>query len=150
MKSITIGRSSENDVVISDQFVSRKHCQIIQDDNGGYRLIDLQSQGGTYVNGVKRHGEVSLNDIDIVRIGNSTVPWLSYFKDNKPPSTKTLKSGGFGIAAFVCGILSIILVAIPFGVIGWQPDRKNRGLAIAGFILGCAWTLIWIIIFIAS
>jgi len=47
MKSITIGRSSENDVVIPDGCAGRKHCQIIQDDNGNYRLIDLQSQNGT-------------------------------------------------------------------------------------------------------
>ena len=146
MKSITIGRSSENDVVIPDQCAGRKHCQIIQNDNGTYRLIDLQSQNGTYVNNVKRHGEISLNRTDIVRIGNTTVAWQPYLPPISGPSD--LKSGGFGIAALVCGILGACAVAIPFGVIGWQKDRKNRGLAIAGFITGCVWALIGIIYWI--
>ena len=147
MKSITIGRGSENDVVVPDDCASRKHCQIIQDNDGRFRLIDFRTPNGTYVNGVKRHGEISLNETDRVKIGNSTVPWFSYFTGGVPLKTPQ-KSGGFGIAALVCGIVGVCVVAIPFGVIGWQRDRKNRGLAIAGFILGCVWALIGIIYWI--
>lgn len=81
MKIIKIGRSSSNDVNIDDSLVSRAHCQIIQDDKGNFRLIDTNSKNGTFVNGTKRHGEVRLNTSDIVRIGNTTLPWQTYFND---------------------------------------------------------------------
>jgi len=80
MKIIKIGRSSSNDVVIGDDLkVSGTHCQIIRDDYGNYRLIDTNSTNGTFVNGVKRHGEILLNQSDIIRIGNTTLPWQTYF-----------------------------------------------------------------------
>lgn len=46
----TIGRSSTSDVVISDQRVSRKHAKISL-VNERYLLTDLNSSGGSYVNG---------------------------------------------------------------------------------------------------
>lgn len=81
MKIIKIGRSSSNDVNINDNLVSRVHCQIIQDDNGNFRLIDTNSKNGTFINGTMRHGEVRLNKSDIVRIGNTTLPWQTYFNN---------------------------------------------------------------------
>jgi hypothetical protein len=80
MKVITIGRSRDNDIVISDNLVSRNHLQIIQDDSGNFRLADLGSKNGTFVNGRQVNGEVYLNPNDVVRIGNTTLPWKRYFK----------------------------------------------------------------------
>ena len=79
MKVITIGRSSKNDVVINDPLVGRNHCQIIQYDDNNFSIIDLNSTNGTFVNGRKIIGEVSLKSADIVRIGNTTLPWKTYF-----------------------------------------------------------------------
>ncbi len=81
MKIITIGRSSSNDVNINDPLVSRSHCQIIQDDFGDFRLIDTNSSNGTFINGTQRHGEIRLNKSDIIRIGNTTLPWQTYFSN---------------------------------------------------------------------
>lgn len=88
MKIITIGRSSSNDIVINDPLVTRDvHCQIIQDEVGNFYLIDFHSKNGTYINGTKRRGQVALSESDIVRIGNTTLPWQSYFKKGQtnPP-----------------------------------------------------------------
>lgn len=87
MKVITIGRSSNNDIHINDSLVSRTHCQIIQDDDGYFRLIDTNSKNGTYVNGSLCRGEVRLNKSDIIRIGNTTLPWQTYFNDIKRTRT---------------------------------------------------------------
>jgi hypothetical protein len=46
---ITIGRTSENDVVIPEYSVSRKHCFIAVVD-GDYRITDWGSANGTLVN----------------------------------------------------------------------------------------------------
>ncbi len=96
MKIVNIGRSSQNDIVISDNMVSKTHCQIIQDDRGQYRLIDINSTNGTYINGVHRRGEVVLSKTDIIRIGNETLPWQSYF-------TGSTVIGGAGGAIVVGG-----------------------------------------------
>jgi len=46
---ITVGRTSENDVVIPEYSVSRKHC-FIAAINGDYRITDWGSANGTLVN----------------------------------------------------------------------------------------------------
>ena len=85
MKVVKVGRSSTNDIVIdNDSKVSRTHCQIILDDAGNFRLIDINSTNGTFVNGIRRQGEVFLNTNDIVRIGDTTLPWQSYFNVEGP------------------------------------------------------------------
>ena len=59
----TIGRSSDNDVVVPDDPVSRRHAQI-RWDGARFVLEDLGSRNGTFVNGrrldgphVLRHGD---------------------------------------------------------------------------------------------
>lgn len=80
MKVIRIGRSPENDVVVSDGSVSRIHLEIVKTDNGIFLMKDLNSRNGTYVNG-RREKETTLHETDIIRIGNTTLPWLNYFSD---------------------------------------------------------------------
>jgi serine phosphatase RsbU (regulator of sigma subunit) len=46
----SIGRRTENDLVISDPRVSREHADIVQESDG-YYVIDKGSKQGTYVNG---------------------------------------------------------------------------------------------------
>lgn len=46
----TIGRSSDSDLVISNASVSRKHAKISV-VNDRYLLTDLNSSGGSYING---------------------------------------------------------------------------------------------------
>ncbi|MBW1997432.1 MAG: FHA domain-containing protein, partial [Deltaproteobacteria bacterium] len=48
--SIFIGRSRQNDVLLPDTTVSRRHAQVSK-TREGYLLIDLGSHNGTYVNG---------------------------------------------------------------------------------------------------
>ncbi|MBQ7360997.1 MAG: CD225/dispanin family protein [Bacteroidaceae bacterium] len=128
IKIITIGRSSSNDVNINDPFVSNSHCQIIQDDKGHFRLIDTNSKNGTFVNGAKRHGEVLLNKSDVVRIGNTTLPWQTYFNNVGEPTDVGGKTGtdGNNIIIFtgpkpsnymVWAVLSTVFCCLPFGIV---------------------------------
>lgn len=79
MKVITIGRSSENDIIIEDVKVSRTHLQLVQKDNGSYSVVDLNSANGTYVNDKKINGEAQLQPNDTIRIGDTIIPWQGYF-----------------------------------------------------------------------
>jgi uncharacterized membrane protein YhaH (DUF805 family) len=84
MKVITIGRTpANNDIVIHDEKVSRNHLQIIR-DGGSYRIVDFNSTNGTYVNGVRIYGETVLNPNDIVCIGDTMLPWQTYFAAKQP------------------------------------------------------------------
>ena len=79
MRIITIGREVGNDIVINDSNVSRRHLELIQDAAGCYFVRDLNSTNGTFVNGHRIVGERAIERHDIIRIGNTTLPWISYF-----------------------------------------------------------------------
>jgi len=80
MKIVTIGRDSNNTIVVNDNFVGRWHLEITQYDDNNFIMKDLDSKNGTFINGRKISGETSLRKNDIVRIGNTTLPWKSYFE----------------------------------------------------------------------
>jgi pSer/pThr/pTyr-binding forkhead associated (FHA) protein len=92
MTIVTIGRDKDNNIVVSDNYVGRHHLQLIQDDRGNYLVSDLNSTNGTYVNGKKITGQVHLNPDDIIRIGNTTLPWKSYFAFKNNTSTSPIES----------------------------------------------------------
>lgn len=71
---LSFGRSSKADVVISDKKLSRIHAKIIRFGTG-YRIIDLNSQNGTRVNGV-RILEHPLSSYDVVEFGNTKLQFL--------------------------------------------------------------------------
>jgi hypothetical protein len=48
----TIGQGPQNDIILDDDTVSTRHARLEYAD-GGWRLTDLQSKNGTYVNGVR-------------------------------------------------------------------------------------------------
>src|SRR4051794_3818241 len=50
--TITIGAMEDNDLVVSDDTVSRYHCKIVQEDTS-YLLCDLGSTNGTFINRVR-------------------------------------------------------------------------------------------------
>jgi cytochrome P450/NADPH-cytochrome P450 reductase len=68
--TLRIGRAPENDIVVSDPTVSRQHAEI-RNVSGAYRIVDLDSSHGTFLNG-QRVTDEALSDGDIVRVGSST------------------------------------------------------------------------------
>ena len=64
----TIGRSSNNDLVLDDLCVARNHCRIIEKD-GRYILEDVGTMNKLYVNGMMT-SQVPLSDGLRVYIGN--------------------------------------------------------------------------------
>ncbi|MEB4208314.1 FHA domain-containing protein [Mycobacterium sp. 94-17] len=66
--SQTIGRATDNDIVIQDVLSSRHHAFLIQTPLGT-EIRDAHSVNGTFVNGV-RVGSAVLTEGDVVTIGN--------------------------------------------------------------------------------
>ena len=88
----TIGRSKENDIVLLDHTVSRKHAKITKTDQG-HLLSDLGSFNGTVVNETLIQG-VLLNHEDIIKIGLNTLTFMSRPQTGKPfKGTLTLSTG---------------------------------------------------------
>ena len=64
---INIGSLSNADLSIQDSTVSRRHARV-EIDQGGYRIVDLDSKNGVWVNRV-RVRDAYLNDGDILQVG---------------------------------------------------------------------------------
>ncbi|MBX7147467.1 sigma 54-interacting transcriptional regulator [bacterium] len=72
---ITIGSREGVDVLLKDDYVSGKHCEL-KFTSSGIFLTDLKSTNGTYVNDT-RVGDIGLKPDDIIRIGETklTIRW---------------------------------------------------------------------------
>ena len=142
MRMFKIGRDIHNDYVVSDGFASSFHCQIMQYDDRTCHVADLGSLNGTYVNGIRIYGETILRPTDILRVGNSTIPWQSLLSGGRGISYYPGRpSPGFGITALCCGVLGFGILAVVFGAIGMHRNERLKGMAIAGLVLGILWTL---------
>jgi len=70
--AITIGRAASNTVHIAEERASREHCRIERAEGGAYKLTDLASRNGTYLNGQLADEQV-LRAGDVIRIGDTTI-----------------------------------------------------------------------------
>ncbi|WP_330295016.1 ABC transporter ATP-binding protein/permease [Streptomyces sp. NBC_00503] len=68
--AVRIGRAPENDLVIDDLVVSRRHAELRALADGTYEIADLGSHNGTYLNGA-RVDHAAIGEGDIVGIGHS-------------------------------------------------------------------------------
>lgn len=71
---VTFGRSKRADVFVDDEKLSRQHCKIAR-IGMGYRLMDLGSRNGTFVNGM-RILEHPLNSFDVIEFGSTKIKFL--------------------------------------------------------------------------
>jgi hypothetical protein len=60
----TIGRSNDNDVIVEDGCVSRRHCAILVHVSSGCELHDTASKNGTLLNGARLAGPTPLRPGD--------------------------------------------------------------------------------------
>ncbi|MBK9926867.1 MAG: FHA domain-containing protein [Anaerolineales bacterium] len=77
---VNIGRRLENHLVIDDPRISRNHAQL-RAVNGRYVLFDLNSTGGTFVNG-QRTSQTVLYPGDVISLAGVA---LIFGQDNPPP-----------------------------------------------------------------
>lgn len=74
-KRISIGRTNDNDIVLENRGVSRKHA-LIEFNNNAAVVIDNESLNGTFVNNRKITEEV-LRDDDVITIGKYSLVYHS-------------------------------------------------------------------------
>ena len=69
---LTIGRLPDNDVVVDDLLVSRRHAVLEQRADGGWELVDLGSGNGTFVNGTRTQ-RAAVTPADVIGVGRAAL-----------------------------------------------------------------------------
>src|SRR6476659_10544425 len=96
-REIIIGRSSDLDMVLVEDMVSRKHAKITTDDNV-VTIQDLGSTNGTFVNGEKVR-KADLKDGDRILIGTSIIKIVFVDGDSTSHLTETEARSKMAVAA---------------------------------------------------
>lgn len=68
----TMGRSTDCDLVFQEASVSRNHCEFVFVEKEKWRVIDLKSSNGTFVNNEKI-SEQDIENGDRIQLGSTTV-----------------------------------------------------------------------------
>jgi phosphoserine phosphatase RsbU/P len=106
----SIGRSSDQDLVLPDSFVSRRHA-LIRRVEGGFEVVDQGSSHGTYRNGV-RIDRAPLHSGDTLQFGSLSAAKF-VFEDDLGESG----SSGSSLADNLVSALTVFMPAI-------KPDRS--------------------------
>ena len=69
---LRIGRMKENDLVVNNVAVSRFHC-VLHREGEGFRLEDLGSENGTWVNGERIDGGCAIEPGDEILVGKHVI-----------------------------------------------------------------------------
>lgn len=145
---LTIGRAEENKIILKNETVSRKHA-IVKKENNQYKIADLGSSNGTFVNN-KKIKEKVLSKGDEIKIGKFVLKFLAEGPCPEPglfamalPYQKKLVEAwnkpairlgviGFGAVLAIILIMSLIPTRSPEK--GRIIDVLDRRVTIANFI----------------
>ena len=121
---ITLGRSTDNDVILDNPIVSRVHATIEQKGKDNYILTDLSTLNGTFLNGRRIAGSVNVSESDVIIIGRFKLSLRGKAQDltkevaiRAEQISKQFKGGKIGlhIASFEIQSKSLIAVMGPSG-----------------------------------
>ena len=111
-KTVTFGRGEANIARIDDRKVSRIHARITRCENGAFRIADLNSRNGTFVNGRRITGETEIKSDDKIQIGDTHLQWRKHFPDEPPPPTGSDEKKPNGCLTAPLWIAGIVLIII--------------------------------------
>jgi hypothetical protein len=83
----TIGRSPSNGVCVDDDKVSRQHAIVQRTGSAGWRITDLDSTNGTFVNDQRIRAGRPLRDRDRVRVGDTELVFCAPAEPEKARRT---------------------------------------------------------------
>src|SRR5262245_55597039 len=85
---LTLGRDHNNAVQLTDSELSRRHAEIHRDDQG-YRLVDLGSSNGSFVN-AEQITEHRLINGDRIQLGRSLLLFTDADEHTSPPLSQVV------------------------------------------------------------
>lgn len=93
-EEITVGREPGNTIQLTEQNVSRQHARLTPGPDG-WVIEDLDSYNGVRVNGVLIEGSVTLNEGDVVQIGDYHLA----ITNNAEQTTLNLERPGIAVSS---------------------------------------------------
>jgi pSer/pThr/pTyr-binding forkhead associated (FHA) protein len=140
---IVIGRTEDNDIVISHRSVSGSHAKIVY-DGGIYRIVDLDSANGVLVNG-EEYSRVDLRRGDIIELGHVKIRFLvpgdqlpspgdlavtqpEMVAESLPEMDAAVKSNIAGKKVFLIGGGLILVLVVAFGIMQLVGTPDNADL----------------------
>ena len=136
---ILVGRDLQCDVVLDDSSITQRHCRILRDESG-YRVFDLKSLNGTYVND-RLVEEADLVDGDLLRVGEVTFKYTrvgTVHIERRPPNlleqmtTGVLNLGSTNQGLFFMGLaifVSLMLSSAMVRGLQWAPSLDSSAEA---------------------
>ncbi len=111
----TVGRTSDNDIVLDDSSVSSRHARITRGEDGAVVLEDLGSTNGTMVNGdrvvdpvrLRRGDRISFGEVECGFIARAAevpaapVGWVDRLRASRPIGISILFHTGVVVALFL-------------------------------------------------
>lgn len=90
-RPLTLGRRQDNDIVVDESTVSRRHALIMETPQGMV-VRDLSTTNGTFVNNKKvGQGEQLLNHGDLIKLAGSDVTFVFHME---PSATQKMETEG--------------------------------------------------------
>jgi len=123
---LRVGRADDNDIAIDHRSLSRTHAKVVREDNGEWRVLDLQSANGLKVNG-ETYAQVTLRSGDVIELGHVKLKFLA------PGDTFRYVPGAYDDAAPRGGkrlplIIALCLLAMVAGALAVPQVRAALGL----------------------
>ncbi len=87
---INIGRHSDNDLVLDDEYISRHHAQI-RAINNRFVVFDVGSTGGIFING-KQVSQATLHPGDVLRMGTVNLIYIQDSTSENPTSAVQIEN----------------------------------------------------------
>ncbi len=88
-----IGNNSSCDLVVDGPGVAARHCRLTKSSQG-FQLCDLNTPTGTFVNGRRIAGTVSISPRDVITLGSQTkMPWPPRMRQSVRGNAFTFKQG---------------------------------------------------------
>jgi hypothetical protein len=86
----SIGRMPDNDVVVADPSVSRRHCAIVVHTTRGCELHDTASKNGTCLNGQRIQGPTKLACGDVIKMCDREITFQTRAGGDSPSRCATI------------------------------------------------------------
>lgn len=121
----TVGRSDDNNFVLSDRWISRNHAMLQCTETSDFYLIDLGSRNGSFVNGRRVSIPVTLRNGDRLTFGQTDLEFHCPATTRKEDLSKGTDKETLTSTLHVRRLMSVMVVDIrDFTVLTRQLDEK--------------------------
>jgi uncharacterized protein YkwD len=124
-RPVSFGRAEDNDVVLSEQKASRRHC-VFRPLQGGWRVVDEQSTNGTWLGG-KPVLSARLQPGDEIEIGETVITYVAQPSELPKPDVVRLRRPRKAQMPWGALVAALVLAALAwFGSGSLASEHRSR------------------------